>query len=870
MKKPPIHALTTPQLQDPERHPERNLLPIGSYAGPERAVRDLELELRTLYDTAPVALCVLDLDLRFLRVNQRLAEMNGLSLEAHLGRSVREIVPALADKAESVRDQVLATGKGVWDVEFSMPDQDLPGQMRYWLERWIPLKQAGRTIALNVLIEEVTNQRRAEQSFRDATVRAQSAIAELEDRARELETLLDTLPIGVWRADATCANVLGNRAAYEMVRLPQHINASVTPRGEVTAEVAKIRILVEGREVPLEQMPIQRAVFDGASVRHLMHQFVFPDGEVRIIDANVEPLRDGNGRVTGAVAAYMDVTEQKRIENALRDSEARLAAEADALSKLNELSSRLWRMQSLDEGLDEMLAATIELMGADMGNLQLLDAEHGVLRIAAQRGFGPDFLEFFQEVSIEDDSACGRALCSGERVLIADIETDAAYAPCRPIARAAGYRAVQSTPLIGRDGKPLGMISTHFRAVHRPSEQDLRRLDLYARQAVDFIERCRSDETLQESGRRKDEFLAVLAHELRNPLAPLRNGLQIAKLQVTPDSPLQHTLAMMERQLSHLVRLVDDLLDVNRIGRGMIALQVAPLELKEVLAQSIERCRHLIEAHHHALTVDVDAESVVVEGDAHRLSQVFSNLLSNSARYTRDGGTIHVSLTGEGAEAVVRVSDSGIGIEPEDIGRVFDMFAQVRNRGAQREGLGIGLYLVRALITMHGGTVSAVSEGLGKGSTFTVRLPRAQAPSPRTGGPATRTADAPSRPLRILVVDDNLDGAESLALLLTYAGHNVAVAHDGFAAIEQARHRVFDAIFMDIGMPGLDGAEAAKRIRPLPGYHDTPIVALTGWGQDRDRQRTREAGMELHLVKPVELDAIHIVLAKLLTPRARP
>jgi len=383
------------------------------------------------------------------------------------------------------------------------------------------------------------------------------------------------------------------------------------------------------------------------------------------------------------------------------------------------------------------------------------------------------------------------------------------------------------------------------------------------------MDNARLYQAARDADRRKDEFLAMLAHELRNPLAPLRNGLQIARLKVTPDSPLQHIVAMMERQLSHLMRLVDDLLDVNRIGRGLVTLQVAPVELKQVLAQSIESCRHFIEAHNHILTVEVDPASVMVEGDAHRLSQVFSNLLSNSAKYTRDGGTIHVSLCLEGTEAVVRVRDSGIGIGPQDIGRVFDMFTQVRKREDPGEGLGVGLYLVRALVTLHGGAVSAASEGLGKGSTFTVRLPLVQAASPSTVGSSVSSPVAPSGPFRILVADDNLDNAESLALLLRYAGHEVAVARDGFDAIEQARENVFDAIFMDIGMPGLDGAEAARRIRALPGYRSTSIVAVTGWGQEQDREHTRDAGIDVHLVKPVGLDAINIVLAKLDSERAR-
>ena len=416
-----------------------------------------------------------------------------------------------------------------------------------------------------------------------------------------------------------------------------------------------------------------------------------------------------------------------------------------------------------------------------------------------------------------------------------------------------------------RDGEYRWMQS-----VGTPRFTDSEGLLCYTGCTYDIHDTRTAADALRDADRRKDEFLAVLAHELRNPLAPLRNGLHIAKLMVTTASPLQQTVGMMERQLNHLVRLVDDLLDVNRINRGKVELRLAPLRLNEVLAQSIESCRHVIEAHRHTLTVDANAETVMVEGDAHRLAQVFSNLLVNSTKYTQDGGQIHLSLEQQGTQALVRVRDNGMGIRPEDLDRVFDMFAQVTKPEDRTDGgLGIGLFLVRALVTMHGGTVSVASEGLGKGSTFTVRLPLANA-AHAADGAATPSMQAPSRPLRILVVDDSRDGAETLATLLRLGGHSVLVAYDGFGAIEQARANAFDVVFMDIAMPGLDGIEAASRIRALAGHRDTNIVALTGWGQERDRARTRTVGIEMHLVKPIHADAINAVLAKVAPAAAGP
>src|SRR5262245_60828228 len=330
------------------------------------------------------------------------------------------------------------------------------------------------------------------------------AVETLRAKEAELELITGRTPLLLTRCSKDRRFVFVNQACAEFLgRCPEEII------GRPIADVL-------GDEALAAIAPHIDRVLRGESVE-FETEVPYAHSGRRFMRATYTPDRDARGQVIGWIASIADVTGHKRAEEALRDNEALLAAEATALARLNELSSRLWRMRSLREGLDEMLAATIELLGADMGNVQILDAERGVLVIAAQRGFKKDFLDFFREVSTRDDSACGRALRSGARMVIEDVEADAPFAPLRPIARAAGYRAVQSTPLIGRDGTPLGMLSTHFRSVHRPSEQDLRRLDLYVRQAADFIERCRTDETLQAADKRKDEFLATLAHELRNP-----------------------------------------------------------------------------------------------------------------------------------------------------------------------------------------------------------------------------------------------------------------------------------------------------------------------------------------------------------------
>jgi PAS domain S-box-containing protein len=376
----------------------------------------------------------------------------------------------------------------------------------------------------------------------------------------------------------------------------------------------------------------------------------------------------------------------------------------------------------------------------------------------------------------------------------------------------------------------------------------------------DITDRKQAEEQLREADRRKSEFLAVLAHELRNPLAPLRNGLYSLKLRPDPDPTMSETVSMMDRQMTHLVRLVDDLLDMSRITSGKLELRRQKIRLTEVLGSAVEASRAFIEAHRHELVLDLRGRDLWVDGDPDRLAQVFSNLLFNSAKYTERGGRITLTLVRENGATVVTVQDNGIGMQPSAFEEVFDMFSQVRPHEAlAMDGLGIGLSLVRTLVQRHGGSVQAFSEGLGKGSRFTVRLPLVEAPVATFNLVPPPTAHSSGQ--RVLVVDDNTDAASSLALLLEMEDCVVRTAADGEEALEQVQTFKPEIIFMDLAMPRLDGVTATRRIRALPQCHRVRIVALTGWGQATDRQRTRDAGMDLHLVKPVSLDSLRTVLA---------
>jgi signal transduction histidine kinase/DNA-binding response OmpR family regulator len=376
------------------------------------------------------------------------------------------------------------------------------------------------------------------------------------------------------------------------------------------------------------------------------------------------------------------------------------------------------------------------------------------------------------------------------------------------------------------------------------AEQDLRRLN----------------EELAQANRRKTEFLATLAHELRNPLAPLSNGLHLMRLAGSKPELLEKTRQMMERQIQHMVHLVDDLLDVARISTGKVELRRRRIDLQDVIATAVETSASLIDSGRHKLHVEVPAVPLPMDADPTRIAQVVSNLLNNAAKYTPEGGRITLKVQVQDASVVLAVTDTGIGIAPEAISKVFEMFAQVPNSaGKPQGGLGIGLSLVQSLVALHGGSVSASSPGIGQGSTFTVRLPLAKGGEMTTDNPAASAAAKPGQ-LQVLVVDDNTDAAESLGVLLDIEGHAAHIAHNGAEALQVAQSRPLDVVFLDIGLPDMTGYDVAKRMRLLPGMQKTLLVALTGWGTQDDRQRTRDAGFDRHLTKPAELPAVEELL----------
>jgi PAS domain S-box-containing protein len=387
----------------------------------------------------------------------------------------------------------------------------------------------------------------------------------------------------------------------------------------------------------------------------------------------------------------------------------------------------------------------------------------------------------------------------------------------------------------------------------------------------DITERKRLEQEVQdrmqelaEADRQKNEFLAMLAHELRNPLAPMRNSLHLLKMQGANEEMTQHAREVMERQLQNLVRLVDDLLDLARIIRGQIDLRRELIDLAVVVARAIEIARPVIDAHGHELDVALPEPAVWVDGDLLRLSQAIANLLTNAAKYTEAPDRITLSVTRDDGRAVIRVCDSGIGIAGEVLGRVFDLFVRAGDSAARPQGgLGIGLTLVKRLVEMHGGSVEARSAGPGQGSEFVIRLPAATAPRGGTEPdtePEREVATGVGR--RILVVDDNVDAAESVSMILQLGGYDVQCVYDGLSVLAAARRYRPDAIVLDIGLPGISGYEVARLLRQQPEFQRTLLIAVTGYGQEADRRRSDEAGIDHHLTKPVDPEALQALLQR--------
>jgi len=549
-----------------------------------------------------------------------------------------------------------------------------------------------------------------------------------------------------------------------------------------------------------------RAVLCGTGEQFELEYECHGGAEQRWFLLRVAPLRSGNLRL--AVAVHINITARKMVELEITKSEARFRQLADAMPQI------VWTANP-DGTIDYRNRRWYELTG---------------LPLSA----GPNY--WLPVLHPDDQQTCVDAWSKSVR-------TGKPF-QCE-------YRIRLAT---GEYGWQLG------RGLCQTDAEG--RVERWVGTCTDVEEQKRAEAALLETDRRKDEFLTVLAHELRNPLAPLRSSLDILLRRGIDPTLTAHLCQVMDRQVKQLMRLVDDLLDVSRATRGKIALQMKPVRLEEVIATGVETARPLIELRRHALEIAVDHDVPAVLGDAARLAQVFGNLLNNAAKYTEVGGHIRVNARRGGDQALVRVEDDGVGIAPDALPHVFDLFRQeTRSLDRSMGGLGVGLTLARRLLQMHGGTVEAFSAGPGQGSCFTVKLPALAGEALPDAAPPPLRRTAVAR--RVLVVDDNVDGADMLAELLGILGHEVATVHDGLSAVDRALTFVPDVVLLDLALPKLDGYSVFRRLRQEPSLERTVVIALSGFGHETEKRRVQEAGFRHHLVKPVEIDELKAIFERL-------
>lgn len=673
--------------------------------------------------------------------------------------------------------------------------------------------------------------------------RAEEALRESEARFR---TLSDHAPVLIWLNSPTGCEFV-NRSYLEFLGVGDQDVQGMNWAKYVHPD--DYETYIGGYAAALQK----RSLFESAM------RFRRADGVYRHMKTIGIPRFSPAEDFLGYVGCSFDITDLKHAEESTRF----LADASAALAELTDYESTLQKVAALAVPFFADWCA-VDMQQAD-GSIHRLAVTHAD---PARVGLAQ---ELFRRYPPEPTDAHGfmKVLRTGQPEWMSVIPDSVLVESARDedhlrIMRQLGLKSFICAPLRSRT-KVLGALTFVTAESGRIYDaSDLAAAEDLAHRAVIAIENANLLAALKESDRRKDEFLAMLAHELRNPLAPIRNSVQIFRNRDLTPSQRHWATEVIDRQVHQMTRLVDDLLDVSRITRGKIELRKERVELAEVLTNAVEASRPLIEKWGHELTLSVGDQPIALYADPTRLAQVFQNLLNNAAKYMDQGGHIWVSAERQDDRAVVRVLDTGIGIPPEMLPRIFDMFTQVDHSLDRAEGgLGLGLTLVQRLVEMHGGSVSAHSEGLGQGSEFVVRLPFAS--NAQIG--EFKPADEPTKPRtlgsrRILIVDDNRDAADTLGLLLRDMGNIVHLAYDGLEAVAAAATYQPEIILLDIGLPKLNGYEAARRIREAPGGADILLVALTGWGQDEDRRRSREAGFDHHLTKPVGFAALEKLLAE--------
>ena len=592
------------------------------------------------------------------------------------------------------------------------------------------------------------------------------------------------------------------------------------------------------------------------------------DGEYRDVLAQGAPVHDDDGSLLEWTGNCVDVTDNLRAEAALRASEERF-----------KFLDRLGQTTRSVNDATVVMALTARMLGEHLGATRCAyadvesDGDRFTIRsdwamLGVPSSAGVYSLNLFGPKAESD-------LRGGRNLVVCDVDRELGEEGGGRMFNSIGIKAIICAPLI-KEGRLAAMMAVHQMMPRVWTEADIALVADVVERCWAHIERVRDATCLLEQDRRKDEFLATLAHELRNPLAPLRYATALLRMSTGPGAgKASKAQDIIERQVGHMTRLIDDLLDLSRVNRGLIHLQRAPTPLRQVLEQAIEIARPAIDSAGHRLEVHWPTEELAIDVDRVRIGQAIGNLLNNAAKYTPDAGSIRVSAWREGNHALVEVADNGIGIPPDQQGRLFQMFTQLPHSASRAQGgLGIGLALVKSLVQMHAGQVRAYSAGLDEGSIFTVELPLlnpAPLPAPSAAPAQGLEARSPTNPLfaspgaknRVLVVEDNTDGRDSLMMLLILMGYDVEGVADGHAALDICKTFRPHIILLDIGLPGMNGYAVARAMRANPAFEGVTLVALTGWGTEQDRAKATQAGFDHHLTKPTELGPLSEVLARI-------
>lgn len=589
--------------------------------------------------------------------------------------------------------------------------------------------------------------------------------------------------------------------------------------------------LVRGREIEA----VLRKALGGERV---IRRVEYYEPQQRWFEASAFPSRDG------VAVHFRDITEKRRAQTILSGQKHALELAMNGAPLRAILADLVHAIESQSPGT--------------MAAIQLV--EDGRLVPGAAPSLPVEYQEAITGIAIGPNvGSCGTAAYTGQAVYSADVQADPRWADYLEMTARFGLRACWSTPLRASTGEVIATLSQYHRQVCDPTPPEIEALEMIGRTAAMVIERERdarrrelSDLELQRANRAKDQFLAMLGHELRNPLAPIVIALHL--MEIRGEHNTRSARSVIARQVEQLTRLVDDLLDVARFSSGHITLRRSVIDLADVVTHAIEMTRPLFQQRRHNLSISLD-EDLYVEGDATRLAQVVSNVMTNAAKFSDRGSRTTLSAVRTGGTVTITIRDQGIGIDAAVLPTVFDLFTQAEQAIDRAQGgLGLGLAIVKNLVAHHGGRVSAHSEGVGRGSTFTIELPATTLPlTQAVAEPPRVTASTTSR--RILIVDDNPDICGMMKETLSLLGHEVRVAHDGQSALEAVEELAPEVVLLDIGLPVMDGHEVARRLRRRPG-HRPRIIAVTGYGQDADRERALAAGCDEHLVKPIQLDAL--------------